>query len=103
MGLAVMLEIPLIIINIQRGGPSVQAYQPKTEQSDLMQAYYGSNGECPMPIVSASTPSDCFSAVYEAVRICCAAHDTGYVFKRWIYCQRCRALEISCSCRFARN
>lgn len=68
MGLAVMLEIPLVIINIQRGGPST-GLPTKTEQSDLMQAYYGRNGECPMPIVSASTPSDCFSAVYEAVRI----------------------------------
>ncbi len=68
MGLAVMLEIPLLIINIQRGGPST-GLPTKTEQSDLMQAYYGRNGECPMPIISASTPSDCFYAVYEAVRI----------------------------------
>jgi 2-oxoglutarate ferredoxin oxidoreductase subunit alpha len=68
MGLAVMLEIPLLIINIQRGGPST-GLPTKTEQSDLLQAYYGRNGECPMPIISASTPSDCFSAVYEAVRI----------------------------------
>ncbi len=68
MGLAVMLEIPLLIINIQRGGPST-GLPTKTEQSDLMQAYYGRNGECPMPIISASTPSDCFSAAYEAVRI----------------------------------
>ncbi len=68
MGLAVMLEIPLLIVNIQRGGPST-GLPTKTEQSDLMQAYYGRNGECPMPIVSASTPSDCFDAVYEAVRI----------------------------------
>lgn len=68
MGLAVMLEIPLIIVNIQRGGPST-GLPTKTEQSDLMQAYYGRNGECPMPIVSASTPADCFDAIYEAVRI----------------------------------
>jgi 2-oxoglutarate/2-oxoacid ferredoxin oxidoreductase subunit alpha len=68
MGLAVMLEIPLLIINIQRGGPST-GLPTKTEQSDLMQAYYGRNGECPMPVISASTPSDCFSAAYEAVRI----------------------------------
>ncbi|MBL7702358.1 MAG: 2-oxoacid:acceptor oxidoreductase subunit alpha [Ferruginibacter sp.] len=67
-GLAVMLEIPLIIVNIQRGGPST-GLPTKTEQSDLMQAYYGRNGECPMPVISASTPSDCFNAVYEAVRI----------------------------------
>jgi 2-oxoglutarate ferredoxin oxidoreductase subunit alpha len=68
MGLAVMLEIPLLVINVQRGGPST-GLPTKTEQSDLMQAYYGRNGECPMPIVSASTPSDCFEAVYEAARI----------------------------------
>jgi len=68
MGLAVMLEIPLIICNIQRGGPST-GLPTKTEQSDLMQAYYGRNGDCPMPIVSASTPSDCFESVYEAARI----------------------------------
>lgn len=68
MGLAVMLEIPLVIIDVQRGGPST-GLPTKTEQSDLLQAYYGRNGECPMPIVSASTPSDCFAAAYEAVRI----------------------------------
>ena len=68
MGLAVMLEIPLIIVNVQRGGPST-GLPTKTEQSDLMQAYYGRNGECPMPIIAASTPSDCFETIYEAVRI----------------------------------
>jgi 2-oxoglutarate/2-oxoacid ferredoxin oxidoreductase subunit alpha len=68
MGLAVMLEIPLVIINVQRGGPST-GLPTKTEQSDLLQAYYGRNGECPMPIISASTPSDCFAAAYEAVRL----------------------------------
>jgi 2-oxoglutarate ferredoxin oxidoreductase subunit alpha len=68
MGLAVMLEIPLLIINVQRGGPST-GLPTKTEQSDLLQAYYGRNGECPMPVIAASTPSDCFAAVYEAVRI----------------------------------
>jgi 2-oxoglutarate ferredoxin oxidoreductase subunit alpha len=78
MGLAVMLEIPLLIINIQRGGPST-GLPTKTEQSDLMQAYYGRNGECPMPIISASTPGDCFSAVYEAVRIA-VQHMTPVIF-----------------------
>ncbi|WP_372490142.1 hypothetical protein [Chitinophaga sedimenti] len=68
MGLAVMLEIPLVIVDIQRGGPST-GLPTKTEQSDLLQAYYGRNGECPMPIVSASTPSDCFEAAFEATRI----------------------------------
>ena len=78
MGLAVMLEIPLIICNIQRGGPST-GLPTKTEQSDLMQAYYGRNGECPMPVISASTPHDCFDAVYEAVRIS-VQHMTPVIF-----------------------
>lgn len=68
LGLAVMLEIPLVIVNIQRGGPST-GLPTKTEQSDLMQAYYGRNGECPMPVISASTPSDCFDVAFEATRI----------------------------------
>lgn len=68
MGLAMMLEIPLVIINIQRGGPST-GLPTKTEQSDLMQAYYGRNGECPIPIISASSPSDCFYVAIEACRI----------------------------------
>jgi 2-oxoglutarate/2-oxoacid ferredoxin oxidoreductase subunit alpha len=68
MGLAVMLELPLIIINIQRGGPST-GLPTKTEQSDLLQAYYGRNGECPMPIISAHTPSDCFYTAMEAVKL----------------------------------
>ena len=78
MGLAVMLEIPLLIIDVQRGGPST-GLPTKTEQSDLLQAYYGRNGECPMPVIAASTPSDCFSAVYEAVRIS-VQHMTPVIF-----------------------
>lgn len=78
MGLAVMLEIPLLIINVQRGGPST-GLPTKTEQSDLLQAYYGRNGECPMPVIAASTPSDCFSAVYEAIRIA-VQHMTPVIF-----------------------
>jgi len=68
MGLAVMLEIPLLIVDVQRGGPST-GLPTKTEQSDLLQAYYGRNGECPMPVISASTPADCFEVAYEAVRL----------------------------------
>jgi len=68
MGLAMMLEIPLVIVNIQRGGPST-GLPTKTEQSDLMQAYYGRNGEAPIPIFATSTPSDCFDLAFEAVRI----------------------------------
>jgi 2-oxoglutarate ferredoxin oxidoreductase subunit alpha len=78
MGLAVMMEIPLLVCDIQRGGPST-GLPTKTEQSDLLQAYYGRNGECPMPVVAAATPSDCFDAVYEAVRIA-VQHMTPVIF-----------------------
>ena len=78
MGLALMLEIPLLIVDVQRGGPST-GLPTKTEQSDLLQAYYGRNGESPMPVISASTPSDCFDAVYEAVRIA-VEHMTPVIF-----------------------
>ncbi|MDB5282478.1 MAG: 2-oxoacid:acceptor oxidoreductase subunit alpha [Bacteroidota bacterium] len=68
MGLALILEIPLIICDIQRGGPST-GLPTKTEQSDLLMAMYGRHGESPLPIVAAASPADCFDAVYEAVRI----------------------------------
>lgn len=67
-GLGIMLELPMVIVNVQRGGPST-GLPTKTEQADLLQAFYGRNGEAPMPIISASTPSDCFNAAYEACRI----------------------------------
>jgi 2-oxoglutarate ferredoxin oxidoreductase subunit alpha len=78
MGLAMMLEIPLLICDIQRGGPST-GLPTKTEQSDLLQALYGRNGESPMPVIAASTPSDCFDAVYEAARIA-IQHMTPVIF-----------------------
>jgi 2-oxoglutarate ferredoxin oxidoreductase subunit alpha len=68
MGLAVMMEVPLVIVDVQRGGPST-GLPTKTEQSDLLQAYYGRNGECPMPVIASSTPSDCFDVAYEASRL----------------------------------
>ncbi|MFZ9718748.1 MAG: 2-oxoacid:acceptor oxidoreductase subunit alpha [Chitinophagaceae bacterium] len=68
MGLAMMLEIPLLVINIQRGGPST-GLPTKTEQSDLLQAYYGRNGEAPIPVLATATPSDCFATAYEAACI----------------------------------
>jgi len=68
MGLALILEIPLVIVNVQRGGPST-GLPTKTEQSDLLQAYYGRNGESAMPVISASSPADCFEAAFEACRI----------------------------------
>ena len=67
-GLAIMTELPLVIINIQRGGPST-GLPTKTEQADLLQAVYGRNGEAPIPVIAASTPGDCFYMAYEASRI----------------------------------
>src|SRR5438067_732400 len=68
MGLALMTELPLVIINVQRGGPST-GLPTKTEQSDLFQAVYGRNGESPIPVVAARSPADCFDTAYEACRI----------------------------------
>jgi 2-oxoglutarate/2-oxoacid ferredoxin oxidoreductase subunit alpha len=67
-GLAVALELPLVIVDVQRAGPST-GMPTKTEQSDLLAALYGRHGESPVPIVAASTPGQCFDAAYEAVRI----------------------------------
>ena len=68
LGLAIMLELPLVVINIQRAGPST-GLPTKTEQADLLQAVYGRNGESPMPVLAASTPSSCFEVAYDAVRL----------------------------------
>ncbi|MCW2540799.1 MAG: 2-oxoglutarate ferredoxin oxidoreductase subunit alpha [Frankiales bacterium] len=67
-GLAVSLELPLVVVDVQRGGPST-GLPTKTEQSDLLQAMFGRNGEAPVPIVAPQSPSDCFDAAIEAVRI----------------------------------
>jgi len=68
MGLAVMVELPMVIINVQRGGPST-GLPTKTEQADLLQALCGRNGECPMPVIAASGPADCFDVAQEAWRL----------------------------------
>jgi 2-oxoglutarate ferredoxin oxidoreductase subunit alpha len=68
MGLGVMTELPMLIVNVQRGGPST-GLPTKTEQADLLQALYGRNGECPMPVIAARSPGDCFYVVQEAWRI----------------------------------
>ena len=68
LGLAVMVELPLVVVNVQRGGPST-GLPTKTEQADLLQALYGRNGEAPIPVIAAATPSDCFNVAYESVRI----------------------------------
>ena len=67
-GLGVMTELPMVIINVQRGGPST-GLPTKTEQSDLFMSYFGRNGDCPMPVIAAQSPGDCFHAVQEALRI----------------------------------
>jgi 2-oxoglutarate ferredoxin oxidoreductase subunit alpha len=68
MGLGVMLELPMLVINIQRGGPST-GLPTKTEQADLLQVMFGRNGECPLPVLAARSPADCFDLAIEAWRI----------------------------------
>ncbi|HVT90945.1 MAG TPA: 2-oxoacid:acceptor oxidoreductase subunit alpha [Tepidisphaeraceae bacterium] len=67
-GLAVMTELPVVIVDVQRGGPST-GLPTKTEQADLLQAMFGRNGECPVPVIAACSPSDCFNATVEAFTI----------------------------------
>jgi 2-oxoglutarate ferredoxin oxidoreductase subunit alpha len=68
LGLAIMLELPLVVVNVQRGGPST-GLPTKTEQADLLQAVHGRNGEAPLCVVAAATPADCFNMAYESARI----------------------------------
>ena len=68
LGLATMVELPLVVVNVQRGGPST-GLPTKTEQADLFQALYGRNGEAPLPVLAASTPGDCFWVALEASRL----------------------------------
>src|SRR5207302_8746075 len=67
-GLAVMTELPLVVIDVQRGGPST-GLPTKTEQADLLQAMFGRNGECPVAIIAPQSPGDCFDMAFEAVRL----------------------------------
>jgi 2-oxoglutarate/2-oxoacid ferredoxin oxidoreductase subunit alpha len=68
MALAVMTELPLVVVDVQRGGPST-GLPTKTEQADLLQVLFGRNGECPMPVIAASSPADCFAAAIEAFTV----------------------------------
>lgn len=78
LGLATMFELPLVIINVQRGGPST-GLPTKTEQSDLLMAMHGRHGEAPLPVIAASSPSDCFGTIYEACKIA-VEHMTPVIF-----------------------
>lgn len=78
LGLATMLEIPLVVVNVQRGGPST-GLPTKTEQADLLMAMHGRHGEAPLPVLAASSPSDCFETVFEACKIA-VEHMTPVIF-----------------------
>ena len=77
LGLAVSLELPLVVVDVQRGGPST-GLPTKTEQADLLLAMYGRHGEAPLPIVAARSPSHCFDAAIEAVRLAVEVPDAGH-------------------------
>ena len=76
-GLALVTELPLVVVNVQRGGPST-GLPTKTEQSDLFQAVYGRNADTPLPVVASRTAGDCFETAIEAVRLAVEIHDAGY-------------------------
>ena len=78
LGLATVLEIPLVVVNVQRGGPST-GLPTKTEQADLLMAMYGRHGEAPLPVIAATSPSDCFDTIFEACRIA-VEHMTPVIF-----------------------
>lgn len=78
LGLATMLEIPLVVVNVQRGGPST-GLPTKTEQADLLMAMHGRHGEAPLPVLAAATPSDCFEMAFEACRLA-VEHMTPVIF-----------------------
>ena len=94
-GLAVMTELPIIVINVQRGGPST-GLPTKTEQADLLQAMYGRNGECPLPILAARSPSDCFAVGPGGLAHRLDFHGPRDLVDRWLHRQWFRALENSC-------
>lgn len=78
LGLATVLEIPLVVVNVQRGGPST-GLPTKTEQADLLMAMYGRHGEAPLPVIAATSPFDCFDTIFEACRIA-VEHMTPVIF-----------------------
>ena len=78
LGLATMLELPLVVVNVQRGGPST-GLPTKTEQADLLMAMHGRHGEAPLPVIAASSPSDCFETIFEACKIA-VEHMTPVIF-----------------------
>ncbi len=90
-GLAINLELPLVIVDVQRGGPST-GLPTKTEQADLLHAMYGRHGEAPLPILAPQTPSDCFAIAIEAVRLAVKYRTPGDRAVRRVPGQRCRAL-----------
>ncbi len=91
-GLAIMTELPLVVVNSQRGGPST-GLPTKTEQSDLYQAVYGRNGDAPMPVIAARSPADAFDCAIEAVPHRRPVHDAGHAADRRLYRQCRRAVE----------
>ena len=91
-GLAIMTELPLVIVNSQRGGPST-GLPTKTEQSDLYQAVYGRNADAPLPVIAARSPADAFDCAIEAVPHRHPVHDAGHAADRRLYRQCRRAVE----------
>jgi 2-oxoglutarate ferredoxin oxidoreductase subunit alpha len=96
-----MTELPLVVVNSQRGGPST-GLPTKTEQSDLYQAVYGRNGDAPLPVLAARSPSDCFEVRDRGLPHRGAVHDAGVPADRRLYRQRGRAVEGPDAMRIAK-
>ena len=86
-----MTELPLLVIDVQRGGPST-GLPTKTEQADLLQVLCGRNGECPVPVLAAQSPCDCFQIALEAVHIAVSLHHAGVRVVRRLHRQRLGAV-----------
>lgn len=101
-GLAVMAELPLVIIDVQRGGPST-GLPTKSEQTDLLQALYGRNGESPVVVLAASTPTNWFRYGLRRIKNSIGTHDSGHSFDRCFYRKRLFGLAHSRNGRISRN
>ena len=92
LSLAIMAELPLVLVDVQRAGPST-GLPTKTEQADLLMAVHGRFGESPCIVMAAATPADCFEVAYEACRLSIKPHDAGDLAVRWLRRERDRAVE----------
>ena len=101
MNLAVIMELPLVVLDVQRGGPAT-GLPTKSEQTDLLQVLFGRNGESPMPVLAATSPTDCFECAYMASKIALEHMTPRRTAYRCFRCQRLGSVETAQACRLSR-